>query len=315
MIRLDSGPLGRIESRSVSAFRLGSRVAESGVRPVVIVDEIAYHLPDPAVSVRALLGDWDVWSARLQAHVDAGDLDAVGAAREIRLGPPVPDPPNLYMAGANYADHAREMRGLAPEDPVAKPTRGPFMFLKPTTTLIGHGDAVRIAPGCDRVDWEVELAVVIGRRAERVPVDRALEHVAGYTIANDISVRGRFVRDDTGEPPMKFDWFSQKAWATSCPMGPWLVPAAALPAPQETVLRLTVNGEVQQESRTSEMIFSIPELIAFVSGVVPLLPGDIICTGTPAGVGMGRGRFLAAGDVMVAEVEGIGRLENAVKEG
>lgn len=312
MIRLDSRPAGRIESRTVSPFLLGSQVDESGPRPVVIADGIAHRLPDPAVSARTLLGDWAAWCERLDRQVAAGDLEPVGAVEEIRLGPPVPHPPNLYMAGANYADHAREMRGLGPEDPVPKPSGRPFMFLKPTTTLVGPRDAVRIAPGAERVDWEVELAVVIGRRAERVAPEQAPAHVAGYTVANDISVRGRFVREDTGEPAMRFDWFTQKGWATSCPMGPWLVPAAALTGAQDAALRLTLNGEVQQESRTSQMIFSTAELISFVSSIVPLVPGDIICTGTPAGVGMGRGRFLAAGDVMVAEIDGIGRLENAV---
>jgi 2-keto-4-pentenoate hydratase/2-oxohepta-3-ene-1,7-dioic acid hydratase in catechol pathway len=298
----------------VSDYRLGSVTGPDGATPVLVVGDTAYHLPEP-VSTRAMLADWERFSERLDGYARRGDLASAGAVSDLRLGPPVPDAPNLYMAGANYADHAREMRKLGPEDPVPKPQRGPFMFLKPTTTMVGHRDAVRIAPGCERVDWEVELAVVIGRRAERVAEAQASDYIAGYMVANDVSVRGSFLREDTNEPPMKFDWFMQKGWATSCPIGPWLVPAAALPGAQDAVMRLSVNGDVQQQSRTSEMIFSIAEQIAFVSAIVPLVPGDIICTGTCAGVGMGRGRFLAPGDVMVAEVEGIGALVNEVVAG
>jgi 2,4-didehydro-3-deoxy-L-rhamnonate hydrolase len=282
-----------------------------GTTAAVVVDGQVHPLPDRP-SVRALLDDWDASLARLDELVARGDLGPPTLAAQARLRPPVPDPPNLYMAGANYADHAREMRELPADAPIEKSRQGPFIFLKPTTTLVGHRDTVTLGAGCARVDWEVELAVVIGRRAHAVAVDDALDHVAGYTVANDVSARDRFVRDPAPEPPMKFDWFAQKAWATSCPLGPWLVPARDLPDAQDAVLRLTRNGVVEQESRTSQMIFSVADLIAFISAIVPLVPGDVICTGTPAGVGAGKGRFLNHGDVMVAEVEGIGRLENAV---
>jgi 2,4-diketo-3-deoxy-L-fuconate hydrolase len=295
-------------------YRLATVAGAHGATAAMVVEDTVYRFPEP-ISMRELLAAWESSSERCDEYARRGDLEAIGSADTVALGPPVPDPPNLYMAGANYADHAREMRRLSPEDPVPKPAGGPFIFLKPTTTLVGHRDEVRIAPGAEQVDWEVELAVVIGRRAHHVSVPAAIDHVAGYAVANDVSVRGRFVREDTAEPPMKFDWFAQKGWATSCPMGPWLVPARGLPDAQNAALRLRLNNVVEQESNTSEMIFSIAEQIAFISSVVPLVPGDVICTGTPAGVGMGKGRFLAPGDVMVAEVEGIGRLENAVVEG
>ncbi len=295
-------------------FRLATIADAEGTTTALVVDEAVHALPGRPAALD-LLADWDSALELLAGHAERGDLRPALPIDQVQLLPPVPNPPNLYMAGANYADHAREMRKLPPGADVAKPAGGPFMFLKPTTTLIGNGQPVKIGPGAERVDWEVELAVVIGRRAERVAEADALDHVAGYTVANDVSVRGRFVREDTGEPPMKFDWFLQKGWATSCPMGPWLVPAASLSGAQDTALRLTLNGEVQQDSRTSEMIYSIAEQIAFLSAVVPLVPGDVICTGTCAGVGAGKGRFLAPGDVMVAEVEGVGRLENPVEEG
>jgi 2-keto-4-pentenoate hydratase/2-oxohepta-3-ene-1,7-dioic acid hydratase in catechol pathway len=223
---------------------------------------------------------------------------------------PVPAPPNLYMVGGNYADHSREMQGLGPDDPVPPAAEGPFCFLKPTTTLAGHGDSIVLPSGFERIDWEVELAVVIGRRAHKVAEGSALAYVAGYTVANDISVRDAFWRGEDVEPALRCDWFAQKGWVSSCPAGPWLLPAEFCPRPGELDLRLTVNGEVQQESSTREMIFSIEEIIAYISRVVPLVPGDMICTGTCAGVGAGRGRFLSPGDVVVAEVEGIGALVN-----
>jgi 2-keto-4-pentenoate hydratase/2-oxohepta-3-ene-1,7-dioic acid hydratase in catechol pathway len=253
------------------------------------------------------LADWDAGLALLDAEL--GRVGPGALVTETTFLPPVPDPPNLYMAGANYADHAREMRGLPADAPVAKSPEGPFMFLKPTTTLVGHRAEVRL--GAAKVDWEVELAAVIGRRAHKVAAERALEHVAGYTIVNDVSARDRFKRQQATEPPMTFDWFGQKGWDTSCPAGPWLALARDC-SPADLALRLTVNGAVEQDSRTAQMIFTLEEQIAYLSSIVPLVPGDMISTGTCAGVGAGKGRFLAPGDVMAAEIEGIGRLENPV---
>jgi 2,4-didehydro-3-deoxy-L-rhamnonate hydrolase len=258
-------------------------------------------------TMRELLADWDAGLARLDAEL--GRVGSGASIADTVFLPPVPEPQNLYMAGANYADHAREMRGLEPGAPVPKSAEGPFMFLKPTTTLVGHRAEVRL--GAAKVDWEVELAAVIGRHAHRVPADRALDHVAGYTIVNDVSARDRFKRQHALEPPMTWDWFGQKGWDTSCPAGPWLVLARDV-SPGDLALRMSVNGAIEQDSRTSEMIFSLEEQIAYLSAVVPLVPGDMISTGTCAGVGMGKGRFLSPGDVMVAEIEGIGRLENPV---
>ena len=132
---------------------------------------------------------------------------------------------------------------------------------------------------------------------------------------NDVSVRDKFKRAEGAEPPMTFDWLRQKGWEASAPAGPAIVLARDVPDPDALALRLTVNGELEQESNTSEMLFTVAEQIAYISAILPLVPGDIIATGTPAGVGMGKGRFLKPGDVVVAEVDGIGRLENEVVEG
>jgi 2,4-didehydro-3-deoxy-L-rhamnonate hydrolase len=283
---------------------------DGSVAALVVGDRV--HAIPGRPTVAGLLNDWDAALDTLEASLAAGELGPGVPLDEVRLLAPVPVPPNLYMVGANYADHAREMRKLGPDDPVPKPAEGPFIFLKPTTTVIGDGAEVRLGEGTAKVDWEIELAAVIGRRAHKVTLDDALDHVAGYTVSNDISVRDHFRRSPETEPPMIFDWFGQKGWATSLPMGPWLLPARRLRDPGDLGLRLTRNGVVEQDSNTSEMIFSVAEQIVYISAIVPLVPGDVICTGTCAGVGMGSGRFLAPGDVMVCEIERIGRLESPV---
>jgi len=280
-----------------------------GPAPAVVRDGTTYRIPG-AVSVRAMLEEgFDAWLDR----VDAGAVDEGVALSRVTLLPPLPDPPNLYMVGANYADHQREMLRLGPEDPVAPTAGGPFFFLKPTTTLIGDGAAVEIGEGVTRLDWEVELAAVIGSRAHRVSAENALVHVAAYTILNDVSARDRFVREGA-DPQFTFDWLSQKGWATSAPAGPWLLPARDCPTPGNLALKLSVSGETMQDSSTSQMLYSLGEQIAALSALLPLVPGDIVSTGTCAGVGAGRGRFLAPGDVMRAEIEAIGVLTNPVEE-
>lgn len=292
---------------------LATIAGESGPAVAAVSDGRAYPLAGET-RLRALFVDWDHSLDVISEGLDAQRLGEGLAVEDVRFLPPVPDPPNLYMAGANYADHAREMRKLPPDAPIERPAAGPFFFLKPTTTLVGHRATVELPEGVSRLDWEVELAAVIGQRAHRVSEARALEHVAGYSVLNDVSVRDRFVREGA-EAAMTYDWIGQKAWHTTCPAGPWLLPARDCPDPSNLALRLSVNDELMQDSSTSQMLFSLPEQIAYLSSIVPLMPGDMIATGTCAGVGAGRGRFLAAGDVMVAEVERIGALENPVDTG
>jgi 2,4-didehydro-3-deoxy-L-rhamnonate hydrolase len=295
----------------MAALKLATIAAATGPTAAVVIGDRLHPIAGRP-SMRALLDDWDAWLARLDAEAERGALEPGVEVAQASLLAPLPDPRNLYMAGANYADHAREMRGLPADAPIAKVPEGPFIFLKPTTTVVGPGAVVRLDPACTKLDWEVELAAVIGRRVHRATAADALAAVAGYTVVNDVSARDHFRRGEQAEPPMAFDWFGQKGWDTSCPAGPWIVPARDIPDPGDLALRLSVNGTVRQRSHTSGMIFSLQEQIAHISAVVPLLPGDVICTGTPAGVGAGKGTFLRPGDVMVAEIEGIGRLENTV---
>ncbi len=161
------------------------------------------------------------------------------------------------------------------------------------------------------VDWEIELAAVIGRPARNVPLERALDHVAGYTIANDLSARDAGRRGPVPDlSPFKWDWTSHKSFEGSCPLGPWIVPAAAIGDPQALGLKLWVNDVLKQDSNTGKMIFTTAEQIAHLSTRITLHPGDLVLTGTPAGVGAGRGEFLKAGDVVKLSIEKIGTLTN-----
>ena len=216
-------------------------------------------------------------------------------------------PGKVLCAGANYYDHMAEMGFPG----VKKESQRLFFFFKPPrNAVVGPGATVVMPRGTRKYDWEIELAAVIGRSARYVPVERALDHVAGYTIAIDMSAR------DFNQAPdqfYKFDWVAGKATDTACPMGPWIVPASALPDPQDVALKLSVNGVVKQDSSTRQMIYSVAEQIARASELMTLDPGDVILTGTPAGVGVPKGTFLAPGDRIDAEIAVIGKLSVEIK--
>ena len=209
-------------------------------------------------------------------------------------------PASIVCIGLNYLDHVRETGMDAP-------TR-PLVFSKLRSSVIGPGEAIRIDPAVTtQVDWEVELAVVIGRAAQRVPVEEALEVVFGYTAANDVSARD--VQFGDGQ------WVRGKSLDTFCPLGPVVLTRDEVPDPQRLALRTRVNSETVQDSTTAEMIFGVAELIAFCSRSFALLPGDVLLTGTPWGCGAFADppRYLRAGDVVEVEVEGIGTLSNPVE--
>lgn len=212
----------------------------------------------------------------------------------IRLGPPVTDPSKIICLGLNYADHAEEQGKTAPDYPM--------MFAKGPNSLCGSGDVVPYPLGVEQFDYEVELAFVMGRRATRVPLERAYEYVAGYTVFMDLSARDLQAREK--------QWFRAKSVDGSGPMGPWLVTRDALPSPHELGISLTLNGETMQDSRTDRMSFTVDFLVHHISQTATLEPGDVIATGTPAGVGVYRKppRFLAPGDRLVASIEHIGSL-------
>jgi 2-keto-4-pentenoate hydratase/2-oxohepta-3-ene-1,7-dioic acid hydratase in catechol pathway len=207
-------------------------------------------------------------------------------------------PPNVFAIGRNYRAHAKETGSEAPEQPL--------IFCKPTTSVIGPEDRIVLPAGApSEVDFEAELAIVIGRLARNVPESEALSYVFGYTCANDVSARD-CQRNDK-------QWTRAKGFDTFCPLGPWIVTADALD-PNDLRIVSRVNGETMQDARTSEMIHSPAKLVSYVSHQSTLLPGTVILTGTPAGVGMARTppRFLRQGDEVAVEIEGIGTLINLV---
>jgi 2-keto-4-pentenoate hydratase/2-oxohepta-3-ene-1,7-dioic acid hydratase in catechol pathway len=206
---------------------------------------------------------------------------------DVRLLAPVL-PSKVLCVGKNYADHAREMGGEAPARPV--------LFLKPSTSVAGPGDPIVLPPDSERVDYEGELAVVIGRLCRDVPVERALEVVLGYTCANDVTARDQQAADG--------QWTRAKGHDTFCPIGPWIETELD---PADLALRTTVDGELRQNSRTKLLVHDVPTLIAYMSAAMTLLPGDVLLTGTPSGVGP-----LRAGQTAAVTVEGVGTLTNPV---
>lgn len=231
-----------------------------------------------------------------------------------KLLAPVRFPSAIYCAGANYGDHAAEMAAREGRPPPPDPhTQGlkAWHFLKAARAITDSGATVKISNYASNMDWEVELAAVIGRTAKDVPQDKALSYVAGYTVANDLSARDRGRRANVPDAsPFKWDWTKHKTFDGSCPLGPWIVPARDVGDPQKLGLKLWVNGVLKQDSNTADMIFTIAEQIEQLSTGMTLYPGDLILTGTPAGVGAGRGEFLKAGDVVKLWIENIGEIEN-----
>lgn len=219
-------------------------------------------------------------------------------AAGLRLGPPVARPANVICVGKNYADHAAEFDGNPPSEPI--------LFAKASASIIGPHDPIRIPRGWAEVDAEAELAVVIGRETRGVDTAHALDAVAGYTALNDVTERR--AQREAGQ------WFRGKSFDTFCPIGPWLVTADEIADPQQLAVRSRLNGAVLQNGHTRDMIFPVADLIAFISRTLTLYPGDIIATGTPAGVGFARKPpvLLKPGDVIEIEIEGVGTLRNPV---
>ena len=266
-------------------------------------------------SVLGILRDWTAARERL------GDAAASPAAGQplatTRLLPPILWPSAIYCAGANYADHAAEMARTSGRNPEPDPhTLGlkPWHFLKAgRSTLAADGDTVQITGVSKTMDWEIELAAVIGLTAKNVTLTDALDHVAGYTVANDLSARDMGRRPHVPDAaPFKFDWVAHKNFDGSCPLGPWIVPSRDIPDPQQLGLKLWVNDVIKQDSHTGQMIFTLAEQIAHLSSRITLQPGDVILTGTPAGVGAARPEFLRPGDVVKLWIENIGTLSNTM---
>jgi 2,4-didehydro-3-deoxy-L-rhamnonate hydrolase len=257
----------------------------------------------------ALLADWKRSAPKLaEAMKKTAELASHGHLQ------PLPDgvdvlapyrPERIFCAASNYIEHANEMGTVL----ASKAQSKPYMFLKLRNTIIGPNEAIRKPAETAQLDWEIELAAVIGTAGRRIREADALDHVAGYTILNDISARDINVRSDY---PFKFDWFQGKCHDTFAPFGPWIVPASFIPDPQAVDMLLTVNGKEMQKDNTRNMIWTLREQISYLSTIVTLEPGDVVATGTPTGVGMGRGVYLNLDDTIRATIDGIGTLTNRV---
>jgi 2-keto-4-pentenoate hydratase/2-oxohepta-3-ene-1,7-dioic acid hydratase in catechol pathway len=308
------------------SYKLLSFQSGREVRAGILVDEQIYDAArvtgQPAwSSVLGALQDWSMAHRAFTAvakRIDAGKSRAKGVPlKRARLLAPVLYPGDIYCAGANYTDHMAEMaraQGKEPGPTMKDLGEKPWHFVKTSrSSVVGPGAAVKLPAYAQKIDWEVELAAVIGKAAKDIPVEKALDCVAGYTIADDLSARDAMKREkNPASSPFHYDWVSQKCFDGSCPLGPWIVPAEDIADPHNLGIRLWVNGELMQDSHTSKLIFNVAEQIAMLSSRVTLRPGDLVLTGTPAGVGMGRGRFLKAGDFVRLWIEGIGELDHSM---
>ena len=224
-------------------------------------------------------------------------VDAI-ALDQVRLHAPLPQPPRIFAIGLNYRDHARESGMEIPTTPV--------VFFKLATSVVGPGDAIVLPRNSTMPDYEAEFAFVIGKGGYRIPASAWRDHVCGYINVNDVSARD--VQFSSTQ------WSMSKSFPTFCPLGPYIVTADEVADPHNLEISLTIDGERLQHSNTSELVFKIPELIEYLSSITPLLPGDIISTGTPPGVGLGRNpkRWLKPGETVSVTVQGLGTLTNPV---
>ncbi|MDB5896784.1 MAG: fumarylacetoacetate hydrolase family protein [Ramlibacter sp.] len=286
-----------------------------GIKLGLMQDGKIYAAPR-YTAVQDVLNDWAAARDRLQKvqHDLASRTPVAGA----RLRAPLSAPKNIYFAGANYKDHIEEMKRKTGAPLDTDPKRlghGPWHALKATgPTIAGPGDVVTTPSHTKKLDWEIELAVVIGRTCKNASIADAYDYVAGYTIADDLSARDHIGRDGVADnSPFKWDWVGQKSFDGSCPLGPAITPHDFVGDPMNLGMKLWVNGELMQDSNTSQMVYNIQEQIAHLSSRVTLQPGDVILTGTPSGVGAARGRFLQPGDVVRHWIDHIGEFQITIE--
>jgi 2,4-didehydro-3-deoxy-L-rhamnonate hydrolase len=311
-----------IEHDAVPAFAIVRFATAPGALPApgVLIDGRVHPLDLPALGVGSLNEVFERW-AELEEPIRSTAANDQGLALDdVVLTAPV-EPRQVLQTGANYRTHVidLEVGHMAPDDPRTKEQAReetarmmderaahgePYFFLGLPQTVVGDDQPLVLPAYSDRNDWELELAVVIGATAFRVPRERALEHVWGYTIVNDITSRDLVFRRDM--PAIGTDWFRAKNGRGFNPAGPFAVPASLLPAPDAFSLRLDLNGETMQDATTDDLLFDLPALISAASQILPLLPGDLLFTGSPAGNGQARGIFLKPGDELVGSITGLG---------
>lgn len=286
------------------AFALATAVIDGKPAACMVIGDTLFPLAalGADTSLIGCFADWPRSFAALSAAAAKATPDQGRPLSGAKLLAPLQFPGKVLCAGANYYDHIAEMG--VPD--LRKEAQRLFFFFKPPrNAVVGPGKTVRMPLDTKALDWEVELAAIIGKTARAVSERDALDHIAAYTVAIDFSARDL---NRVPESFFKLDWVAGKAQDTCCPMGPVVVPAAFIANPQDIALSLAVNGETKQNARTSGMIFSIAEQIAKLSRIMTLDPGDVVLTGTPAGVGAPKQTFLKVGDKVDATIEGIGTL-------
>ena len=315
---------GVLAAQTATPFKLGR--FSNGTRTflgVVVDDKTVVEIPVIS-DMKALLASYDKHRTVLadlaaQGRAGKGGIDV----KTLDTLTPIPNPQSILNAAVNYTEHEQEMaRGAAPAPAKVPPpmpglwerkagdTRhNPYLFPKLPAALTSDGEPIRLPIGRTQIDWECELSAVIGRTADHVTAERAREYIAGYTLQNDVSDRGGRTDDRHGS-----DWLIGKSHPTFAPLGPFIVPKEFVPDPQKLAIKFTLNGKVMQDSNTSRMTHTVDEMVSYASHIVTLEPGDIISTGSPAGVGTARATpiYMKDGDVSVCTIERIGTLTNPV---
>jgi 2,4-diketo-3-deoxy-L-fuconate hydrolase len=339
------------QTRSTPAFRLATcSAAGCAPFPAMVVNDRVYALSALSDYLReasdaiegsdgSMLDVLDHWSEnlpKLQAAATALASDRAETLARLAVAPdalrfhaPIPQPRQIFCSGANYRRHvvqilmaqatdatrnmnAQERQAYGEKVMDDRARNGtPFFFVKAQSTVTGALDPIVLPKDAEQPDWELELAVVMGRQAHRVSRQVALEYVAGYTIANDITNRDKLYRKPGDMRELGMDWVASKCSASYLPLGPYLVPATEVGDPQTLQITLKLNGEVKQDDNTSDMIFGVARLIEDLSHKVTLQPGDVICTGSPSGNGVHYARFLRPGDVVESAITGLGMQRNA----
>jgi len=278
----------------------------------IVIDKQVYPLSGFGLpgSVVEFLKLGDAGMAKLaEASKSANGGTPIG---DVELEAAVPDPTAIFLLAGNYQSHIVED---SKSDPVNKAEITPRIFIKPINSVIGTGDAIEVPVVSDTVDYELEIAAVIGKPAKSVSAADAGDYIAGYVVFNDVSARKLNTVDHRKgrDGDVYFDWLIGKWCDSFAAVGPWLVTSDEIPDPTDLEMSLTVNGELRQHSSAGEMIFTVPEAIEYLSKFVTIEPGALICMGTPGGVGYATSTWLNPGDVVVAEIEKLGRLENPVR--
>jgi 2-keto-4-pentenoate hydratase/2-oxohepta-3-ene-1,7-dioic acid hydratase in catechol pathway len=307
MFRCDVGPAFAALVCGEIAFSLAAlhdRLRARGGRTVL----------SAADTVQNLLEDWERNFDGLQALNEVAKRDGDGAVPIASLRPvALIRPRTIFCAAANYSTHVNEMRKSGFTGGNTQPESGPlrpYHFVKVASCTTGAEDVIELPRGDPKIDWEIELAALIGRSAKHVAPAKALDYVAGYAVCNDVSCRAATWRSD--RPNVRSDWLSGKSYDTFFPLGPYLVPRQFVADYKKLQLQLSLNGKLMQNGPASDMIFDLEHQIEYLTAMLTLGPGDVIATGTPAGVGQGQGQFLKAGDVIESTITGLGKQRNTV---